>query len=70
MISAMAFVPTDEAFTELSDHCGDDEQAILDYFETYYIGEQRRGRRLRARFPHVMWNVHGRVGRVTLTKSR
>ena len=64
MISAIAFVPTDDvidAFQELSDHCGDDEQAILDYFETYYIGEQRRGRRLRARFPHAMWNVHGRV---------
>lgn len=64
MISAIAFVPTDDvidAFTELSDHCGQDEQAILDYFETYYIGEQRCGRRLHPRFAHEMWNVHGRV---------
>ncbi|XP_066915446.1 uncharacterized protein [Clytia hemisphaerica] len=57
MISALAFVPTNDviaAFTELSNHCGNDEQVILDYFEMNYIGEQRRGRRLRPRFAHAM----------------
>ena len=64
MISAIAFLPTNDviaAFTDLSNHCGNDEQVVLDYFETNYIGEQRRGRRLRPRFAHDMWNVHGRV---------
>ena len=64
MISAIGFVPVDEviqAFDELSTYCGNDEQVILDYFETNYIGEQRRGRRLSPRYPHEMWNVHARV---------
>jgi len=46
---------------QTNDQCGDDEQAILDYFETNYIGKQRRGRRLRPLFPHEMWNVNTRV---------
>ena len=49
MIGALSFVPiadTVHAFTELSNHVGDQEQVILDYFETYYVGELRLGRRL------------------------
>ena len=48
------------SFTELSNHCGNDEQEVLDYFETNYNGEQRRGRRLPPRYPHEMWNVSGK----------
>ena len=64
MIGALSFVPiadTVYAFTELSNHVGDQEQVILDYFETYYVGELRRGRRLNPRYPHTFWNVNTRV---------
>ena len=64
MISALSFVPiadTINAFDVLSNHCGNQEQVILDYFETTYIGELRRGRRLPPRFPHAMWNMNLRV---------
>ena len=53
MIGALALVELDDvimAFEALSDHCQDNEQVILDYFETNYIGELRRGRRRRPRF--------------------
>ena len=40
---------------------GNQEQVILDYFETNYIGELRRGRRLPPRFPHAMWSMNLRV---------
>ena len=33
----------------------------MDYFESNYIGELRRNRRLPPRFPHAMWNVNNRV---------
>ena len=64
MLSALSFVPVDDtivAFEQLGNHCGDTEQIILDYFETNYIGELRRGRRLPPRFQHAMWNMNIRV---------
>ena len=48
MNSALSFVPiadTIQAFDALSNHAGVEKQAVLDYFETNYIGEIRRGRR-------------------------
>ena len=56
MIGALSFVPVADAvhaFTELSNHVGDQEQVILDYFETYYVEELRRGRLLNPRYPHT-----------------
>ena len=64
MISALSFVPiadTIQAFDALSNHTGNQEQVILDYFESNYIGELRRGRRLASRYPHAMWNMSLRV---------
>ena len=55
MIPALNFVPVQNvilAFDELCNHCGIDEQPVLDYFETNYIGELRRDRRLLPLFPH------------------
>ena len=40
---------------------GNDEQPVLDYFETNYIGELRRGRRLLPIFPNELWIMHNRV---------
>ena len=63
MISTLSFVPiadTIQAFDALSNHAGNQEQVILDYFESN-IGELRRGRRLAPRFPHTMWNMSLRV---------
>ena len=57
MIAALAFVP----MADLSQQCVGNEQVILDYFETNYIGEFRRGRRRDPRFPHNLWNIHRRV---------
>ena len=57
MISALSFVPI---FDALSNHAGNQEQVILDYFESN-IGELRRGGRLVPRFPHTMWNMSLRV---------
>ena len=45
----------------LSNHASNQEQVILGYFESNYIGELRRGRRLAPRFPHAMWNMSLRV---------
>ena len=61
MISALSFLPiadTIQAFDAQCNHAGNVEQVILDHFETNYIGELRRGRRLPPRFPHVMWNMN------------
>ena len=54
MIAALAFVPMADilqSFDDLST-MGGNEQVILDYFETNYIREFRRGRRRDPRFPH------------------
>ena len=64
MLSAISFVPTQDivaTFDELAQHCGNAEQPVLDYFETNYIGELRRGRRLPPLFQHALWNVNTRV---------
>ena len=64
MIPALSSVPVHNvilAFDELCNHCGIDERPVLDYFETNYIGELRRGRRLQPIFPHELWNMHNRV---------
>ena len=64
VISALSFVPiadTIQAFDALSNHAGVEEQSVLDYFETNYIGKIRRGRRLEPRYPHTLWNMKLRV---------
>ena len=64
MIAALSFLPiedTIQAFEVLANNAGNDEQPIMDYFETTYIGELRRGRRLRPLFPHALWNMNMRV---------
>ena len=64
MISALSFVPIDDtiqAIDALYNHACNAEQVILDYFETNYIGELRRGRPLPPRFPHAMWIMNLRV---------
>ena len=46
MISALSFVAvedTHDAFDTLADDCGELEQPVLDYFETYYIVELVEG---------------------------
>ena len=45
MIPALSFVDVQDtvaAFNAHSNYCGALEQPVLDYFETYYIGEHRR----------------------------
>ena len=45
MTDAITFVPiavTIQAFEEFSNHAGNQEQVIMDYFESNYIGELRR----------------------------
>ena len=64
MIPALSFVPVQDvilAFNEACNHCGIDEQPVLDCFETNYIGDLRRGRRLLPLFPHELWNMHNQV---------
>ena len=64
MIPALSFVPAQDvilAFDEFCNHCGVDEQRVPDYFETNYIGELQRGRRMLPLFPHELWNMHYRV---------
>lgn len=64
MIGALSLVPIEDtlqAFEELANYAGEEAQIILDYFETNYVGELRRGRRLAPRFAHAIWNMHNRV---------
>lgn len=64
MIPCLALVPIADivpVFDALSQHCQHNEQGILDYFETTYIGELRRGRRRRPMFAHEFWNINRRV---------
>ena len=63
-ISTLSFVPiadTIQPFDALSNHAGVEEQAVLDYCETNYIGKLRRGRRLEPRYLHTLWNMNLRV---------
>lgn len=64
MISALAFVPVYDVvrvFTLLCNHCGVQEQPILRYFESTYIGELRAGVRGNPLYSHDIWNVYDRV---------
>ena len=64
MVSALAFVPREDIvarFEDLSQHCSPQEIPILDYFETNYVGELRRGLRRPPLFAHSLWNVHDRI---------
>ena len=64
MICALAFVPTrdiEASFTILSQYCGLAEAPILDYLETYYIVELRRGVQRPPMFEHTLWSVYDRV---------
>ena len=64
MICGSAFVPTrdiETSFTILSQHCGWAEAPILDYLETYYIAELRRGVRCPPMLEHSLWSVYHRV---------
>ena len=64
MITTLSFVPVHDvilAFDKLCNHCGIDKHPFLNYFETNYIGELRRGRRLLPIFPQELCNVHNRV---------
>ena len=61
MIPALSFVPIQDtvaAFNELSRHSGNAEQPVLDYYETNYIGELRRGCRIPPLFEHTLWNMN------------
>ena len=60
MIGAIAFVPLlsiEEAFDLLAEHCGANEQPVLDYFESTYVGDIRRGVRRAPLFAHHLWNA-------------
>ena len=64
MIQALSLVPVQDVilvFDELCNHCDIDEQSVLDYFGTNYIGDFQRGRRLLPLFPHELWNMHNQV---------
>ena len=59
MTGAISFVPiadTIQPFQEFSNHAGNQEQVIMDYFESNYIGDLRRNKRLPPKFPHEMWS--------------
>ena len=60
-LSCVLIEDTVTAFDQLAAHCGNLEQPVLDYFETNYVGELRRGRRLEPLFPHALWNMNARV---------
>ena len=64
MILALSFVniaDTIQAFDDLSNHAGVEEEAVLHYFKRNYIGELPRGTRLEPRYPHTLWNMAVRV---------
>ena len=64
MIPALSFIPvqhTVAAFDLLSQHGGNAEQPILNYFENTFVGEDRGGQRFPRIFPHVLWNANSRV---------
>ena len=64
MIGAIAFLPLlsiEAASDLLAQQCGADEQPVLDYFESMYVGDLRRGVRRAPLFAHHLWNVNERV---------
>ena len=50
VLSSVSIEDTIQAFETLAAHCGNEEQAVLDYFESNYIEELRRRRRLQSMF--------------------
>jgi len=64
MVVSLAFVPIqdlDVAFDGLCRYLPREFRPILDWFEKYYLGLLRLGRRQRATFPPPTWNVYERV---------
>ena len=62
MVTALAFAPIqrlNEAFVELlnsiSEQFANELQIILDWFEDYYLGRERQGRRREPMFPPTIW---------------
>ena len=45
----------------LCNHCGTQEQPLLQYFESTYVGELRAGVGANPLFPLDIWNVYDRV---------
>ena len=61
MIGVISFIPIEDAiqtFWTLSFHCGDEKQAVFDYFESTYTKEVRQGTRLQPIFPYELWNMN------------
>jgi len=62
-LTALAFVPEADVIErfellEQSDSFPQEADAVLDYFEDYYIGRRRHGQRRTPMFPIPLWNVH------------
>lgn len=71
MIGVISFIPIEDAiqtFWTLSFHCGDEKQAVFDYFESTYIKEVRQGTRLQPIFPYELWNMNITVQSTTNLK--
>ena len=47
-----------QAFEALAKHAGNEEQIILDYFESNYTGELHPERRFQPLLPHTLWNMN------------
>ena len=64
---ALAFVPNADVILAFEQLTNQDEfrelDYLVDYFEDYYIGCLRGGRRLQPRFPIMIWNKYNRVMR-------
>ena len=61
MIPALFFVPVEDtihACEALANQVGNEEQTVLDYFESNYVGELRR---LQPIFPHTLGNMNIRI---------
>ena len=64
MILPLSFLGIQEIVT--ANHCDELGQVVLDYFETLYIGELRRGRRLPPMFSHILQNMPTRVNNIRI----
>ncbi|KAH7710651.1 hypothetical protein AAVH_22058 [Aphelenchoides avenae] len=63
-IVALAYVPSarvNSAFKRLRQTAPHDLRPVLDWFETYFIGHERRGIHREPAFPVALWSVHDRV---------
>ena len=64
MVISLAFVPIrdlNQAFDDLCQYLPRNFRVILQWFEKYYLGLIRLGRRQQPTFPPRIWNVHRRV---------